>query len=136
VIDNSICRVRIHSNNMVQVRRDTIHEWSGETSTQEPVPVLHTNLEELLEADGEYRDSASLHRLCYLVAELIHRWEKLEMQSRRMSGFNFSHPSTDKGKHSRSDQNRDHDNAPQEGQPSPHCEGWTSARGLLIQDTS
>ena len=38
VIDNSICRVRIQSDNMEQVRRDTIHEWSGGASTIGPIP--------------------------------------------------------------------------------------------------
>jgi hypothetical protein len=39
------------------------------------------NLDELLEADVEYQDNPSLARLCYLVANLINQWEKLEMKS-------------------------------------------------------
>ena len=38
VIDNSIRRVRIQSDNMEQVCRDTIHEWSGGASTIGPIP--------------------------------------------------------------------------------------------------
>ena len=38
VIDNSNRRVRIQSDNMEQVRRDTIHEWSGGASTIGPIP--------------------------------------------------------------------------------------------------
>jgi len=98
VIDNSNRRVRIQSDNMEQVRRDTIHEWSGGALTIDPiprnlnklVPVVHSSrqpkwefksqhslsagLFELIEADGEFSDSPSLSRLCSLVAELMHRW--------------------------------------------------------------
>ena len=38
VIDNSVRRVRIQSDNMEQVRRDTFHEWSGGASTIGPIP--------------------------------------------------------------------------------------------------
>jgi hypothetical protein len=38
VIDNSNRRVRIQSDNMEQVHRDTIHEWSGGASTIGPIP--------------------------------------------------------------------------------------------------
>ena len=41
------------------------------------------DLDDFLETDGEYRDGSTLLRLCYLGAELIYRWEKLESQSRR-----------------------------------------------------
>jgi hypothetical protein len=128
---------------MEQVRRDTIHEWSGGTTTIGPFPRnlnslvnlnsrnlnrpfssqsfthrdnLHGNtnpniafqrdLDKLLEAYEEYRDSPSLPQLCHLLAELVHRWEKLEMQSRRMSGSTSNHSSADKGKHSSSDRGR------------------------------
>ena len=47
--------------------------------------------------------SPSMPRLCYLVAELIHRWEKLDMQSRRMSGSTSSQSKSDRGR----DQNKD-----------------------------
>ena len=102
MIDNSVCRVRIQSDNMEQVRRDTLHEWSGGASTIGPIPrnlnkcVLkslsqsfthrdnpHGNsnpniaflrdLDKLIEADGEFSDSPSLSRLCSLVAELVYR---------------------------------------------------------------
>jgi hypothetical protein len=83
VVDKSISKVRIQLDNMEQVRRDTIYEWSGGTTTLGPIPrflnsrVLkslsqsfthrddpHGNsnpniafqrvLDELLEADAEY----------------------------------------------------------------------------------
>jgi hypothetical protein len=56
------------------------------------------DLDERLEADGEYQANPSLPRLCYLLSELIHHWEKLEVQSRRMSGSTSSQSSADKGK--------------------------------------
>jgi len=52
VIDRFISRIRIQSNNMAQVQRDTIQEWkSGSTtighiphsSPQEPIPVLYSS---------------------------------------------------------------------------------------------
>ena len=121
-IDRSISRIRIESDNMAQVQRDTIQEWNNGSTTNGPIPhsmntrvltalahsFTHRNnpsgnrnsniafqrdLDERLEADGEYQANPSLHRLCYLVSELIHHWEKLEMQSRRMSGSK-----SDKGK--------------------------------------
>ena len=51
-----------------------------------PNIAFQRDLDELLETDGEYRGSPSLPRLCYLVAELIHRREKLEIQSQRLRG--------------------------------------------------
>ena len=100
---------------MDQVRRDTIVEWNGGSTSIGPIPrnvnirvlkslsqsfthrdnpfgnrnpniAFQRDLDDLLEADGEYRDGPTLPRLCYLVAELIYRWEKLESQSRCMSG--------------------------------------------------
>ena len=65
-----------------------------------------TDLDERLEADGEYQANPSLPRLCYLLSKLIHHWEKLEIQSRRMSGFTSSQSSADKGKLSKSDKGR------------------------------
>ncbi len=137
VIDNSVRRVRIQLDNMEQVRRDTIHEWSGGASTIGPIPcnlnkralrslsqsfthrenphensnpniAFQRDLDELIEADGEFSDSPSLSRLCSLVAELVHRWEKLEMQSRRMSSSTSSRITTDKGKHFSSDRGKDY----------------------------
>ena len=48
--------------------------------------------------------------MCYevTVAELVHRWEKLEMQSRRMSSSASSSTSASIGKHSSSDRAKDH----------------------------
>jgi hypothetical protein len=118
------------------VERDTIQEWNSGSTKKGPIPhsmnsrvlkglsqsfahrdnphgnrnpniAFQRDFDELLEADGEYRDSPSLPRLCYLVAELIHRWEKLEMQSRRMSGSTSSQSSADKGNQSKSDRGRD-----------------------------
>ena len=58
-------------------------------------------------------------RLCYLVIELIHRWQKLEMQSRRMSGSTSSQSSADKGNQSKSDRGRDQN----KGSTTLHCKG-------------
>jgi hypothetical protein len=99
---------------MVQVQRDTIQEWNSGATTIGPIPhsmnervlkrlsqsfthrdnthghensniAFQRDLDELLEADIEYRDNPSLARLCYLVADLINQWKKLEMQSQRIS---------------------------------------------------
>ena len=64
-------------------------------------------------------DTPSLPRICYLVTELIHRWEKLEMQSRRMSGSTSSQSSADKGNQSKSDRGRDQNKDP----TTLHCQG-------------
>ena len=133
VIDRSISR---QSDDMDQVRRDTIVEWNGGSTSIGPIPrnmnirvlkslsqsfthsdnpfgnrnpnmAFQRDLDDLLEADGEYRDGPTLPRLGYLLAELTYRWEKLELQSRRMSGSTSSQSSTDKGKQSRSDKGRD-----------------------------
>ena len=77
------------------------------------------DLDERLEADGEYQANPSLHRLCYLVSDLIHHWEKLEMQSRRMSGSTSSQSSADKGKQSKSYKARDQIKDP----PTSPCQG-------------
>ncbi len=121
---------------MAQVQRDTIQEWNNGSTTIGPIPhsmntrvltalahafthrdnpsgnrnsniAFQRDLDERLEADDEYQANPSLHRLCYLVSELIHHWEKLEMQSRRMSGYTSSQSSADKGKLSKSDKGRD-----------------------------
>ena len=99
VIDKSNSRVRIQSDNMEQVRLDTIFEWGGGASTIGPIPrnlnkrvltslsqsfthrdnphgtsnpniAFQRDLDELLEADAEYSDNPSLSRLCSIVAEL------------------------------------------------------------------
>ncbi len=101
---------------MAQVQRDTIQEWNSGSTTIGPIPhsmnervlkglaqffthrdnrhghgnsniAFQRDLDELLEADNEYRGNPSLARLCYLVADLINCWEKLEMQSRRITGY-------------------------------------------------
>ena len=128
VIDRSISRIRIESDNMAQVQRDTIQEWNNGSTTIGPIPhsmntrvltalahsfthgnrnsniTFQRDLDERLEADGEYQANPSLPRICYLESELIHHWEKLEMQSRRMSGSTSCQSSADKGKLSKSDQ--------------------------------
>ena len=81
------------------------------------------DLDELLEADHEYRTNPSIARLCYLVADLINRWEKLEMQSRRISGSTSSQSSSDKGKNHRSDKGRNRVDDPVGGQTPVHCDG-------------
>ena len=107
VIDRSNTRVRIQSDNMVQVQRDTIQEWNSRSTTIGPIP--HSMNERVLKSlsqsftHREYRGDPSLARLCYLVADLINRWEKLEMQSRRISSSTSTQSSSDKGKHSRAD---------------------------------
>ena len=135
VIDKSNSRVRIQSDNMEQVRLDTIFEWGGGASTIGPIPrnlnkrvltslsqsfthrdnphgnsnpnkAFQRDLDEFFEADAEYNDSPTLSRLCSIVAELAFRWEKLETQGRRMSGSSSSCPSTDKGKHSSSNRGK------------------------------
>ena len=106
VIDKSNSRVRIQSDNMEQVRSDTVFEWGSGASTIGPIPrnlnkrilkdlaqsfthrdnphgtsnpniAFQRDLDELLEADAEYSDSPTLSRLCSLVAVLAFRWEKL-----------------------------------------------------------
>ncbi len=143
MIDNSVRRVRIQADNMEQVRRDTIHEWSGEATTVGPIPrnlnirilkslsksfthrdnphggsnpniAFQLDLDELIEADSEFSSNPSLPRLCSLVAELVHRWEKLDMQSRRMNGSSSTSTSASIRSNSSSDrtidqaQRRDH----------------------------
>jgi hypothetical protein len=100
---------------MEQVRSDTIYEWSSGMSTIGPIlrnlqprilkslaqsfthrdnPYWNSNpniafqrdLDEAMEADDEYRTNPSLPRLCHLLAELAYKWEKIESQSRRISG--------------------------------------------------
>ena len=133
---------------MAQVQRDTIQEWNNGSTTIGPIPysmntrvltalahsfthrdnpngnrnsniAFQRDLDERLEADGEYQANPSLHRLCYLVSDLIHHWEKLEMQSRRMSGSTSSQYSADKGKQFKSDKGRDQVKDP----PTSRCQG-------------
>ena len=115
VVDRSFSRVRVQSDRMEQVRSDTIYEWSSGISTIGPIPrnlqtriltrlaqsfthrdnpyensnpniAFQRDLDEAMEADDEYRTNPSLPRLCHLLAELAYKWEKIESQSRRMSG--------------------------------------------------
>ena len=105
VIDRSNTRIRIQADNMAQVQRDTIQEWNSGATTigmnervlkslsqyfthrdnphghGNPNIIFQRDLDELLEAEVEYQDNPSLARLCYLVADLINQWEKLEMKS-------------------------------------------------------
>jgi len=81
------------------------------------------DLDEMLEADAEYQDNPSLARLCYLVADLINQWEKLEMKSRRISGSTSTQSSSDKGKHSRVERGRHRADDTARGLPTSHCEG-------------
>ncbi len=126
-IDNSVRRVRIQADNMEQVRRGTIHEWSGGATTVGPIPrnlnrrILKSlskssthrdnpNIafqRDLDEADSEFSSNPSLPRLCLLVAELVHRWEKLDMQSRRMNGSSSNSTSASIRSHSSSDRTVD-----------------------------
>ena len=107
---------------MAQEQRDTIQKWNSGSTTIGPIPhsmnnrvlralaqsfthrdsphgnrnsniAFQRNLDERLEADGEYQANPSLPRLCYLLSELIPHWEKLEVQSRRMSGSTSSQSS-------------------------------------------
>ena len=115
VVNRSVSRVRVQSDRMEQVRSDTIYEWSSGISTIGPIPrnlqtriltrlaqsfthrdnpyvnfnpniAFQRDLDEAMEADDEYRTNPSLPRLCHLLAELAYKWEKIESQSRRMSG--------------------------------------------------
>ncbi len=148
VIDRSVSRIHIQSDNMAQVQRDTFQEWNSASTTIGPIPhsmntrvlralaqsFTHRNnphgnrnsniafqhdLDERLQADGEYQANPSLPRLCYLVSKLIHNWEKLEMQSRSMNGSTSSQSSADKGKLSKPDKGRDQIKDP----PTSHCQG-------------
>jgi hypothetical protein len=148
VIDRSISRIRIQSDNMAQVQQDTIQEWNSGSTTIGPIRssvntrvlralarsythrynphgnrnsniAFQRDLDERLEANGEYQANPSLTRLCYLVSELIHHWEKLKMQSRRISGSTSSQSSADKGKQSKSNKGRDQIKDP----PTSHCHG-------------
>jgi hypothetical protein len=69
----------------------------------------------LWRGDDEYRTNASLPRLCHLLAELAYKWEKIESQSRRMSGSTSTQSADTRKKTSSSDRDRDRDKA----QPNP-----------------
>jgi len=87
---------------MAHVQRNTIQEWNSGSTTMGPIPhsmnervlkglaqsfthrdnphgygnsniASQRDLDELLEADIEYRDNPSLARLFYLVADLINQ---------------------------------------------------------------
>jgi hypothetical protein len=68
-----------------------------------------------MEADDEYRTNPSLPRLCHLLAELAYKWEKIETQSRCISGSSSIQSSDTRKKISSYDRDRDHHQA----QPKP-----------------
>ena len=74
-----------------------------------PSTGLQRDLDEAMEADDEYRTNPSLPRLCHLLAELAYKWERIESQSRRMSGYTSTQSSDTKKKTSSYDRDRDHD---------------------------
>lgn len=74
-----------------------------------PNIVFQRDFDELLEAYREYQEDPSLPRLCLLVAELIHRWERLAKQSLRMSGSTSSMFTADKAKQSKQGCVKDHE---------------------------
>ena len=80
-----------------------------------PNIAFQRDLDEAMEADDEYRTNASLPRLCHLLAELAYKWEKIESQSRRMSGSTSTQSSDTRKKTSSSDRDRDRDRV----QPNP-----------------
>ena len=134
---------------MAQVQRDTIQEWNSGATTIGPIPhsmnerVLKSLSQSFTHRDNphghgnsniafqrdldklrmKYQDNPSLARLCYLVADLINQWEKLEMKSRRISSSTSTQSSSDKGKHSRSDRGRHRADDPVGGHSTSHCEG-------------
>ena len=63
-----------------------------------PNIAFQRDLDEALEADDEYRTNPSLPRLCHLLAEVAYKWEKIESQSRRMSGSASAQSSDNKKK--------------------------------------
>ncbi len=98
VIDMSVSRIRVQSDNMAQVQRGTIQEWNSGSTTIGPIShsmntrvlraltqsfthrdnphgnrnsniAFQRDLDERLKADGEYQANTSLPRLCYLVSE-------------------------------------------------------------------
>jgi len=112
---------------MDQLRRDTINEWNSADANVGPIPYLlarevlkdlarcFTNrsnpwhndksnfnfkrdLNLMIEADREYLDNPTLSRLCAMVADLIHRWERLTHESFRMRGVNSSGSAPSHGK--------------------------------------
>ena len=76
-----------------------------------------------MEADDEYRTNPSLPRLCHLLAELAYKWEKIESQSRRMSGCTSTQSSDTKKKTSSYDRDRDHDKVQPKPIPGTYCMG-------------
>ena len=152
VVDMSVSKVRVQSDRMEQVRSDTIYEWSSGISTIGPIPrnlqtriltrlaqsfthrdnphgnsnpniAFQRDLDEAMEADDEYRTNPSLPRLCHLLAELAYKWEKIESQSRRMSGSTSALSSDTKNKTSSYERDRDHDKVQPKPIPGTHCMG-------------
>ena len=81
------------------------------------------DLDEAMEADDEYRTNPSLPRLCHLLVELAYKWEKIESQSRRMSGSTSTQSSDTKKKTSSYDRDRDHDKVQPKPIPGTYCMG-------------
>ena len=98
---------------MDQVRRDAINEWNSADANIRLIPYLQAremlkdlarcftnrsnpwhngkpnvnfqrDLNLMIDADREYLDNPTLSRLCAMVAELIHRWERLTHESYHM----------------------------------------------------
>ena len=88
-----------------------------------PNIAFQRDLGEALEADDEYRTNPSLPRLCHLLAELACKWEKIESQSRHMSGSTSTKSSDTKKKTSSDDRDRDHDKVQPKPIPGTHCMG-------------
>ena len=88
-----------------------------------PNIAFQRDLDEAMEADAEYRTNPSLPRLCHLLAELAYKWEKIESQSRRMSGSTSTQSSDTRKKTSSFERDRDRNIA----QPNPisdtYCKG-------------
>ena len=118
-------KARIQTNDMEQSHRDTINEWNSAKDTLGPIPYLNNYeiLKELarcftskdnpagssksniqfqrdltmIKADRNYYKNPTLERLCAMVAGLLHIWERLAMESNRMSGHTPSRPSSTQG---------------------------------------
>jgi hypothetical protein len=123
---------------MDQVRRDTINELNSADANIGPIPYLQArevlkdlaryftnrsnpwhndkpnvnfqrDLNLIIEADREYLDNPTISRLCVMVAELIHRWERLMHESYRMRGVNLSASVPSYGKQPKGHKSSEHD---------------------------
>jgi hypothetical protein len=135
VVADSRARARIQAENMDQVRRDTINEWNSADANIGPFPYrqerkvledlarcftnrsnpwhndkpnvnFQRDLNLMIDGDREYLDNPTLSRLCAMVAELIHRWERL---SYRMRGVNSRGSAPSSGKQPKSQKSNDLD---------------------------